>query len=83
VISQETQRDSNWNWKPWVLWMLLRKIVFRSIIYLKIFFCSFATNVHITMHIQIAVLIASVATYSEIHAGNSEEENKGYVVFKK
>ncbi len=48
--------------------------------YIYIFF--FFYNKRTYHHIQITVLIASVAMYSGIHAGNSEEENKGYVAFK-
>jgi hypothetical protein len=51
--------------------------------FIENFFILFFYNKSTYHHIKIAVLIASVATYTEIHAGNSEAENNGYVVFKK
>ncbi len=47
------------------------------------FFILFFYNKCTYHHIKIALLIVSVAMYTEIHEGNSEEENNGYVVFKK
>ncbi len=69
MISKETQRDSNWNWNPWALWMLLRKIVF-SYTFEEIFYLWFY-NKCTYYNIKIAVLISSITTYTAIYEGKT------------